>query len=262
MPSPFPGMDPYLEDPARWPDFHGAMIYAIRAALTPLLPERYSAGVDQYVWLHEPDLDTRRRLGKPNAFVTDEAEPTAGPVASALAALAAPAVSTLPVVRRTGPRYVRITDPEHRRVVTVIELLSPSNKDSAGDRDAYLAKRNEYLATGVNLVEIDLLRAGERLPLGDPAPDPGDYYVIVSLADAFPHVGVWPFTVRDPLPEVPVPLSGPDPAARVNLRACLDRAYDEARYRINYDRPPTPRLRKPDATWARDLLANRPAAGG
>ncbi|MFO0810916.1 MAG: DUF4058 family protein [Gemmataceae bacterium] len=259
MPSPFPGMDPYLEDPARWADLHGALIYAIRAALTPLLPERYSAGVDQYVWLHEPDLETRRRLVQPNVFVTDETGTDAAgtSAATALAALAAPAVSTLPVVRRTGPRYVRITDPERRRVVTVIELLSPSNKDTAGDRDLYLAKRNEYLATGVNLVEIDLLRAGERLPLGDPAPVPGDYYVVVSLADAFPHVGVWSFTVRDPLPVVPVPLGGADPAVRIDLRVCLDRAYDDARYRIDYDRPPTPRLRKPDAAWARDLLANR-----
>src|SRR5436190_66443 len=159
MPSPFPGMDPYIEEPSLWPDFHGSMIYAFRAALNAVLPERYVAHVDQYVWLHEPDLPTRQRLGRPDAFVTDEAAPPGnGPASSAaLAALAAPAVSTLPVVRRTGPRYIQIRDGHDRRVVTVIELLSPSNKDSGGDRDAYLAKRNEYLATGTNLVEIDLL---------------------------------------------------------------------------------------------------------
>src|SRR5882757_8697530 len=130
MPSPFPGMDPYIEEPSRWSDFHSTMIVAFRAALNSVLPERYVANVDQYVWLHEPDLKTRQRLGRPDAFVTDEStpQPTESSPSVALAALAAPAVSTLPVIRRPGPRYIRIRDTDGRRLVTVIEILSPSNK--------------------------------------------------------------------------------------------------------------------------------------
>jgi hypothetical protein len=261
MPSPFPGMDPYVEEPSLWPDFHGTMIIAIRAALNAVLPEGYVAHVDQYVWLHEPDLPTRQRLGRPDSFVTDEGPARTGQVSAevALAALSAPAVSTLPVVRRPGPRYIRIRDAQGRRVVTVIELLSPANKDSGADRETYLAKRNEYLATGTNLVEIDLLRAGERLPLGEPAPTPADYYVFVSVATAFPHIGVWPFTVRDALPVVRVPLANGDAPVSVPLKPCFERAYAEARYErtLNYDGPPSPALREPDAAWARELLAAR-----
>jgi hypothetical protein len=263
MPSPFPGMDPYIEEPSFWPDFHGSLIYVFRADLNAVLPDRYVAHVDQYVLLHEPDLRTRQRLGRPDTFVTDQGSPSDGltPVA-ALAALAAPAVSTLPVVRRTGSRYIQIRDGRERRIVTVIELLSPSNKDSGSDRDAYLAKRNEYLATGTNLVEIDLLRAGERLPLGEPAPTPADYYVFVSHAAAFPQVGIWPFTVRELLPAVRIPLGDDDLPVSVPLKTCFDRVYDEGRYcrTINYDEPPVPPLREPDAAWARDLLAARSEA--
>jgi hypothetical protein len=261
MPSPFPGMDPYVEEPSRWSDFHSTMIVAFRAALNNVLPERYVANVDQYVWLHEPDLETRQRLGRPDTFVTDQTVPQQTEIAPsvALAALAAPAVSRLPVVRRPGPRYIRIRDAEGRRLVTVVEILSPSNKETGVDRELYLAKRNEYLATGTNLVEIDLLRAGERLPLGDPAPTPADYYVFVSHAAAFPQMGIWPFTVREPMPVVRVPLANGDPPVSVSLKSCFDRAYEEARYdrTLHYERPPTPRLREPDATWARELIAAR-----
>jgi hypothetical protein len=256
-------MDPYIEEPSVWPDFHSTIIVAFRAALNTVLPDRYVASVDQYVWLHEPDLPTRRRLGRPDAYVTgEEAGGETGATPSvALAALAAPAVSTLPVVRRPGQRFISIRDALGRRLVTVIEFLSPANKDTGADRDLYLAKRNEYLATGTNLVEIDLLRAGERLPLGEPAPMPADYYVFVSVAAAFPQVGVWPFTVRDPLPVVRVPLAGDDPPVSVPLKPSFDRAFAEARYdrTVNYAKPPAPPLREPDATWARDLLAARAA---
>src|SRR5947209_17985247 len=119
MPSPFPGMDPYLEEPSLWPDFHGAMLYQMRAVLNAVLPERYVASVDRYVWLHEPDTDTRDRLGKPDVFLTDRSGDASGAAGNTITA---PAVVTLPVVRREGPRYLRIIARRNRRVVTVIEL--------------------------------------------------------------------------------------------------------------------------------------------
>lgn len=255
MPSPFPGMDPYLEEPSLGPDFHLGMIAAMRAALNAQLPPRYAAYADRYVWLHEPDADTRLRHGKPDVYVTDRAETMAegNPVGT----LAAPAVVTLPAVRREGNRYLRIIDRQSRRVVTVIELLSPSNKEPGEDREAYLAKRNEYLATGTNLVEMDLLRQGIRLPMGEPGPPPADYYVLVSPAAAFPQAGVWPFAVRDPLPAVPIPLDAGETPLLLALKPCFDRAYEEAPYQreLDYNAPPQPPLPEPDAAWARELLA-------
>jgi hypothetical protein len=260
MPSPFPGMDPYLEEPSLWPEFHGALLYCFRAALNAILPPRYAANVDRHVWLHEPDAETRTRIGKPDAYLSEQPGTHGeGAGGTATATLPAPAVVTLPVVRREGQRYLRVLDRVNRRVVTVVELLSPSNKDPGPDRDQYLGKRNEYLADGLNLVEIDLLRTGRRPSLGEPLPPPGDYLVFVSRAADFPKAGIWTFTIRDLLPEVPVPLYPEDGFASLALKPCMDRVYDDARYLLDYTRDPTPPLREPDATWARELLAARAA---
>jgi hypothetical protein len=254
MPSPFPGMDPYLESWI-WPDFHGSMLGEIRTALNAVLPRRYAALIDRYVWLEEADDATRVRLGVPDVTVAHRGDVVTG--TTALEALPAPASVTLPVERREGTRYIRVYDLHSRRVVTVLELLSPANKTSGGDREKYLAKRNEYLATGTNLVEVDLLRAGERLPLGEPAPVPADYYVLVSRGADFPKAGIWPFSVRDLIPPLIVPLSSEDAPVVLELKPLTDRVYDIGRYadELDYGRPPRPPLREPDATWARELLA-------
>jgi hypothetical protein len=255
MPSPFPGMDPYLEG-RLWPDVHGSMIYTIRAALAASLPKGYFANIDPYVWLGEGDAadDPRTRRGMPDAFVSNgpAARHPTGPVATA-----EPTVRVrLPSPRRVRKKkYIRLFDAEDRSVVTVVELLSPSDKLPKEDRAHYLLKRDEYLAAGVNLVEIDLLRKGHRVPMGEPDPPEADYYVLVSPTDDYPAAEVWAFTVRDEMPVFPVPLKTGE-AVALDLRACLDKAYDEARYekQIDYAKPPDPALRKPDAEWAAELL--------
>ncbi len=255
MPSPFPGMDPYLEEPSLWPTAHGGIIWRARAALNAILPPRYLARVDQYVWLEEAGTEESKRDGEPDVFVSDAGTPSPGGTAT----LMAPALVVLPAVRRTGPRYIRIVDQQGRRVVTVIELLSPSNKKGGADRDACLSKRNEYLATGTNLVEVDLLRAGERMPLGESPPELTGYYILVCPRVAFPQAGLWPFGVRDPIPLIQVPLDPADNPVPLDLKPCLDREYDEGRYasQVDYTVPPVPPLPEPDATWARQLLAAR-----
>jgi hypothetical protein len=258
MPSPFPGMDPYLEEPSLFPDFHGSMVPAMRAALSAVLPEGYTAYLDRYVYLQEPDGGPRVRQGKPEVYVAQRVPAAVG---ASAATLDAPAMVTLPFVRQEGPLYLRIVDRTGRRIVTVIELLSPTNKETGPDREQYLTKRNEYLATRTNLVEIDLLRAGRRMPLGEPPPAPSDYLLFVSRAADYPQAGVWPFSVRDPLPVVPVPLNPQDGWVTFALKPCLDRVYDEAHYALDLDYtvPPVPPLREPDASWARELLATRTA---
>lgn len=259
MPSPFPGMDPYLENPAYWAGFHGGLLVRIQAELTRGLPARYYVEIDVYVWIEMTNPDSRRRLGKPDAYFGDRGD---GGTATAVATVPTTGKVTvaLPLRKKQGSRYLRITDAERSRVVTVVELLSPSNKATGADRRKYLRKRDEYFAGGVNVVEIDLLRAGERMPLGTPSPVPNDYYILVSRAAELPQADVWGFSVRDPFPAaIPVPLNPEDAPQPLNLKSCLDRAYDEAELfrRIDYSQPPVPSLRDADAAWAKELLAAR-----
>jgi len=254
MPSPFPGMDPYLEG-FLWPDAHGSLIYTIRAALAARLPKGYFANIDQYLWLAEGDEEKRpTRRGKPDAFVSNG--PTRDRPAGSVVTAEPTTRVRLPLPKRVRKkRYIRLIDTEDRRVVTVVELLSPSDKLPKQDRAHYLLKRNEYLGAGVNLVEIDLLRKGHRVPMGEPDPPDADYYLMVSKADEYPEAEVWAFTVREVIPVVPVPLRSGE-AIALDLRGCLDKAYDESHYanQIDYTQPADPPLRKPDAEWAAELL--------
>ena len=257
MPSPFPGMDPYLEQQGLWPQCQLALIYNIHAQLNSRLPSQYEASMDVHVWLQERDAESRRVQRKPDVFVAETGGGTAVAVEGKM--IAAPIEIILPVLHRTGNRYVTISDAATKKVVTAIEILSPSNKKPGDDRDAYLNKRDDYFAANVNLVEIDLLRAGLRPPLGEHTPSPFAYYLLVSRHSRFPTVGFWPIGVRDPLPEIPVPLKAGDDDCPLDLRACLDRGYEEGRWdgKANYSQPPDPPLSEPDATWARELLAKR-----
>jgi hypothetical protein len=252
-------MDPYIESWI-WGDFHANAVVAIRGQLNPRLPKRYIASTELYVW--RVDDTERLLLGGPDVFVSDKVPTPTGP---AVATATAPIVTMLPGVVRKQ-RYVKIVDSEARRVVAVIELLSPSNKTSGEDGQAYRMKREEYIAGGVSLIEIDLLRSGHRPPLGNPAPPISDYYVLVHRGWEKDRMGIWPVSVRDPLPPIPVPLDPDVPDAVLNFRACLDEVYDVGRYaeQLDYAKPPTPPLREPDATWARELLArylNPPTPG-
>jgi hypothetical protein len=249
-------MDPYLESPDVWSDFHLTMTIAMRAELNTHLPPRYAAAADRYVWIHEPEAIARTRVVRPDVFVAERSSASAGRGATVSAA--APAMVVFPAYKREGNKYLKIVDVQSRRVVTVIELLSPANKQGGDDREAYLTKRVDYLAAGVNLVEIDLLRTGEQLPFGSPAPPQADYYVLVCSSCEMPQAGVWPVRVRESLPEVPVPLLPEDGPIHLSLQKCMNRTYDEGRYalQVDYDKPPDPPLNPADVDWAAALLKN------
>lgn len=260
MPSPFPGMDPYLEDPWIWPDFHLTFAVALRTELNRRLPSGYVALVDRYVWVQEPETEEYKRFGKPDVFLTGEGGSKGPPTA---AAVVAPVEITLPSLTDKGIPYVKLVDRTHRRLVTVIELLSPANKAPGKDREAYLMKQREYLASDVNLVEMDLLRKGERLPWIAPSVSAADYYVMVSRTTKRPAALVWPFSVRESLPPVAIPLTEKDGDVALELGTCMNQVYDSAGYarELDYSQPPNPPLEEPNATWACELLANRTSQG-
>ncbi len=260
MPSPFPGMDPYLEDPTRWGGVHLGLIYAIQTELNRVLPVGLFAEIDQYVRVEESDSDDVNQLRNPNVFVPEPLSPVTriGSSGGSTAVIAAPnAVFTLLPGTIQKHRRVTIQTTARRDVLTAIEVLSPSNKTSGQGRDAYLLKRNEYLASGTNLVEIDLLRDGERLPFGRPRPPSSDYYIFVSPADRRPKTSVWSFTLQERIPVFPVPIRPDLGAVPLDLRVCLDRIYEDGRFatKLQYTCPPNPELDAPRSSWANDLLA-------
>lgn len=253
MPLPFPGMDPYLEDPAIWPDYHTTFLLHLRAEISQRLPSRYAARLDRYVWIHEPEDGESQLLGQPDVFISDEGEAPS----VAVVALNAPAVGKMPSVRKKGHRYLKIVDAMGKHVITVIEVLSPSNKTPGEDRDAYLAKRSEYLAGGASFVEINLLRGGKQSPMGKPLPPKSDYLVIVSQAAEFPKAGIWPFGLRDRLPPIPIPLAAGETPIEIELQLCHDKAWRDGQYDKDIDYsvdPPPPTLSDTDYKWLRDLL--------
>ncbi|MEZ0264294.1 MAG: DUF4058 family protein [Phycisphaerae bacterium] len=255
MPSPFPGMDPYLEQEDVWEDFHESFVLGLRSAIVGSLGARYYAKVEQRLYIHELAADRRRLISKADVGVTtDEPRPGSG-TADALVDLArAPAYTTVPLavdVERSG--YIEIRSVEDDALVTVVEMLSPSNKRPGGDRDQYLGKRYQLLQSRTHLVEIDLLRGGPRMPMTEAPATP--YCVLVSAAESRPRAAVWPIALADTLPAIGVPLLPGDNWVAADLQAIMCQVYDLAQYgRHIYRGSPTPPLRGAEAIWAKQFV--------
>ena len=252
MPSPFPGMVPYLEQEVLWHDFHEKIIPAAAAYLSAQVLPRYIVLIDEDVYLHDLSTESRRSVGRPDLAVAHGWN--VSPPGKGAAVLEAPTYVVLPELDIERESFLEVRDRQSRELVTVVEVLSPTNKRPGDHRGQYLNKRADLLLSSVHLVEIDLLRCGPPLP---PTDRPGGpYSVLVSRAQTRPRADLWPFGLRDPLPTVPIPLKGADADARLDLRAILDRVYDESGYGyFLYDHEPDPALNDDDASWARSLIA-------
>ena len=161
----------------------------------------------------------------------------------------------MPEQRRESYLVIRLQ--ETMEVVTVLETLSPSNKRPGGDgRREYLQKRETLLQSQAHLIELDLLRGGQRLPTATPLP-PGDYYALVSRRPRGPRAAVYAWTLRDRLPTIPVPLKEGDADVPLDLQAAFATVYDRARYdlSVRYAAELQPPLSADDALWVRELLA-------
>jgi hypothetical protein len=256
MPSPFPGMDPFIEG-QKWRDFHTEFITAVRAHLGPLLLPRYVVVIEEHVFLsHSSDEEHHGRW--PDVFVLEQpgAPPLSGGGGGTATAVAiAPVTLTLPDPRHERQAYLTILDREKGDVVTVLEVLSPTNKSTEGNgHRQYLEKRDEILESPAHLVELDLLRGGLRLPTVEPQP-PGDYYAFVSRRWDRPRVDVYAWPLRHVLPPIPIPLAREDPEATLDLQAAFTTTYDRALYAhsLHYRREVVPPLSEADAAWVREL---------
>ena len=256
MPSPFPGMNPYLEHDHVFHGFHQDLCTEIKRAIVPQVRPNYIADTDVSIYIHEPTGE-ERLLGRPDVHVAEADRPdgTGRRRGGGATAVATPAVASawLPTVDVVEIPFVKIMDRQTRRVVTVIEVLSRTNK-VGDDRAAYLAKRNGIRRSDAHFIEIDLLRAGLPMPLETQVD--AAYRVMLSRAGERPAVVLWPVRLRDRLPVVPVPLRAPDPDAVLDLQDVLHRVYDLGGYADHvYAHTPAPALHPEDAAWADGLIA-------
>jgi hypothetical protein len=251
MPSPFPGMDPYVEGSGFWLDFHSRFLTYWCDTLADLLPDHYEASINERLVL-EDLLEDNPKAMHPDVVITQGDPAPAGHPAPAGVAMLEPTAIPLLMLDRPRQGYLEILSRPGREVVTVLELLSPSNK-TGSDRVAYLAKREALVHQEVHLVELDLLLGGRRLRMDGPLP-PGDYYAFVSRAERRPDCDVYAWTLRQSLPRLPVPLKAPDPDLWFELGAVFATAYDRGRYarKLGYQEPPRVPLRDEDRPWALD----------
>ena len=268
MKSPFPGMDPYIEARGLWRDFHARLVTRIIDALEEALPAKYRVRTEQreVIELVEEEGKRERSL-HPDVGVTGPLpRPPAGEgsVATAEPATASPPMALRAfVAEEFRERFIEIltTEPE-RRLVTCIEVLSPSNKrHGSTSREQYLRKRQALLLGEANLVEIDLLRGGTRMPMLDHLPN-SPYYLLVGRWYKEAVCQVWPASYLERLPPVPVPLDRPDPDVLLDLQPMVDAIYQRSRYGLDleYTKPPDPPLPDADRTWLHEQLAERKSA--
>jgi len=253
MLSPFPGMDPYLEAPSGWQEFHSRFINTMSDFLVPKVRPRYAVHIERYVYVVDV-MGEESRL-RPDVTVAETGRE--GIIAEPQTAATATAVLVpLPELEEVRHYFLEIRELETQKVVTVIEMLSPFNKRTGKGRDEYLARRAEILLSDVHLVELDLLREGERLPMGKPLP-PGQYYAIVSRSYKRPIAEVYAWTIRQPLPTIPIPLKRGEADVMLDLQSVLNSVYDRAGYdyRLPYDREPDPPLSPEDWEWAKQIIA-------
>jgi Protein of unknown function (DUF4058) len=221
MSSPFPGMNPYLENPELWPEVHHLLISVLAETMNPQLLPKYRVAVEKRV---------------------------AAPTATSMTV-------TLPMPIEVKEGYLEVREMATKQVVTVIEVLSPANKRAGRGYDSYVAKRRDILASQTNLIEIDLLRGGTTMSDGGNVPN-YHYRLLVSRSHARPKAELYGFNVQDRIPTFAVPLQNQDAEPVIDLHALLDMVYDRAGYAfaIHYAQAPVPRLSKDDQVWINQHL--------
>jgi hypothetical protein len=253
MPSTFPGMDPYLEHPALWPDVHNRILAALADTLAPDVAPRYYVALERRTYVLKPD--DLVFIGRPDVAVVQRQEVTV-PAVAAAAAPARVLEVDVPMADEVEEVFLEVREVTTGRCVTVLEPLSPVSKLTGRGRDAYLDKRDEVLRTRTSLVEVDLLGAGEPMPVVGP-PVASDYRMLVSPGWRRPRAQLYAWGVRDTIPTFALPLLKGDAEPTVDLGAVLHALYDRARFdlRLDYTRPPVPPLTAADAAWAQALAA-------
>lgn len=236
MSSPFPGMDPYLEDPRYWAEFHSRLIVAIADELAPSLLPKYYVGVETRTYQDYGEGSVL--VGIPDAVVMAAKggrKDWGGQETSTQTKMTTvqPQQVTLPVLEEVKERYLEIREAGTNAVITVVEVLSPKNKRAGEGRSAYVRKRQAILQSASHFVEIDLLRKGE--PMAMQGAQKTDYRILVSRADSRPKADLYGFTVEQPIPDFPLPLKEMSEVVLVRLQTIVDGIYQRGGYEVRLD---------------------------
>jgi hypothetical protein len=229
MPCPFPGMDPYIEQPEIWPDFHDRFITHMCEALQPLLRPRYVALTQDRLYVVESDRPIRPDV----SVVEARTRPKLAARATALLEMDAPAI--FPIAREViREPLIHIIEPKSgNRLVTSIEVLSPDNKIAGAGRKSYQRKRSEVWRSGANLVEIDLLRFGKptaRIPAGRLEELRPWHYLVVVGRRRPARREVYAVPLQKRLPRIGVPLAHNDADVALDLQAVFAECWEKGAY--------------------------------
>lgn len=260
MPSPFPGMDPYLEQPTFWSSFHSRLIIAIADAIEPQLGSQYYVEVETRTYQSD-DSEDGLLIGIPDAIIfsnqsarSTEEQPMAGD--GSTATQPRPERVEVPMPLLVNERYLEVREIVTDEVITVIELLSPKNKRSGDGRTAYEKKRRAILGSATHLVELDLLRGGKPMAILGMRSTTA-YRILISRSHQRPAADLYSLTLQQKLPSFPIPLKPNEKEPLVPLQDIFNGVYDRARYstRIDYRQPiPPPALSAVDREWVAMLL--------
>lgn len=262
MKSPFPGMDPYIEDRLIWSDFHSRLADEISARLNAKIRPHYFAALTPYVTYEVIEISSSRLHSiRPDVAVLHTGSGSLAMSGTASAIMDPPQAESITALEMPLELMsVEIRQVGTDRLITAIEILSPVNKQRNHEaRIDYLRKRRELLRSQAHFIEIDLLRAGERTPIDEPVPD-APYYVSLSRADRRPKLFVWTLALNARLPRFPVPLADRDPDVVVDLGEVVAAVYERGGYdaRIDYSQPiPPPALTNKDTDYVEQLLSSR-----
>lgn len=264
MPCPFPGMDPWLEQSGIWKGLHTRLITALADHLTALLAPRYFVDIEQRTYVMtlssqevlEPDAHVIREATTPyTANIEMGVETPDGERKS----LGMSVWVTLPEVE-VIERFLEVRKPKSSEVISVIEILSPTNKRAGVGRTQYEEKRLQIILSQTHLIEIDLLREGKPMFYAGPAESyHSAYRILVSRSTTRPRAELYPFGIREPILNFTLPLLPGDIEPSIELTPILHSIYERARYDmvIDYTTPPEPPLSKDDAAWAAEWLQQR-----
>jgi Protein of unknown function (DUF4058) len=255
MPSPFPGMNPYLEHPSLWSGVHHRLITSIANDLAPQIRPKYIVAIEERVY--QISGEESLLIGVPDVLV-QRSQSTTKTIESGVAVVTPttnPIEAIIPLPEILTEGYLEIRSVETGEVITAIEIFSPKNKLSAVGRLQYETKRQSILGSCTHLVEIDLLRQGKPMPILNPKVE-SDYRILVSRSDTRPKAELYAFNLSDKIPQFPLPLHSEDTEPLVDLQRLVHEIYDQGGYdlRLDYSREPIPTLSRTDVAWVDSVL--------
>ena len=224
-------MDPFIEA-EEWQDFHLSLTAEIKRALVPQLPDHYQLTAELIV----KDRDDAEERAGDRSYRPDVGITLTDPDENVMNDSGGVATLTPPTKQYAAPvarqRHLLLRDRRNQRLVTAIEVLSPSNKSS--DLGQHLQKLRTYWHSRVTTIDIDLLRGGSNpYPVGTSEYDevwPERTYQVV-ITEPNHRMSLWAIGLTEKLPTIPVPLSYPDPPAVLDLQRAFTELYTYSTYR-------------------------------